>query len=150
TCRHPAAEGGSRRIGPAQRRHAEASCRQRGAGGDPRKHRTRDRPRQADAGGGRSMSTPDCRARIDLGGRCGKRMRGRLKLSAAVVGLLLVVSLRLSVAFPLSGNETALPAGTELNEDALLRPREVFRSEAFGGRKSYLVNLGDLAFHSPT
>jgi hypothetical protein len=68
----------------------------------------------------------------------------------AVVGLLLVVPLRLSAAFPLSGNETVLPAGTELNEDALLRPREVFRSETFGGRKSYLVNLGDLTFNSPT
>jgi cytochrome c peroxidase len=42
-----------------------------------------------------------------------------------------------------------LPAGTELNEDALDRPREVFRSEAMGGRKSYLVNLGDVAFSSP-
>src|SRR5436189_222605 len=29
------------------------------------------------------------------------------------------------------------------------RPREVFRSEAIGGRKSYLVNLGDAAFSSP-
>jgi hypothetical protein len=66
------------------------------------------------------------------------------------MGLLLVVPLRFSGAFPLSGNETALPAGTELNEDALWRPREVFRSESFGGQKSYLVNLGDLAFNSPT
>jgi Di-haem cytochrome c peroxidase len=42
-----------------------------------------------------------------------------------------------------------LPAGTELNEDALYQPREVFRSESLGGRKSYLVNLGDLAFSAP-
>ena len=28
--------------------------------------------------------------------------------------------------------------------------REVFKSEAIGGAKSYLVNLGDLAFGSPT
>jgi hypothetical protein len=42
-----------------------------------------------------------------------------------------------------------LPPGTELAEDALERPREVFHSEAVGGRKSYLVNLGDLAFNSP-
>jgi Di-haem cytochrome c peroxidase len=52
-------------------------------------------------------------------------------------------------AFPVHGNQTVLPAGSELNEDALDRPREVFRSEALGGRKSYLVNLGDLAFSSP-
>jgi hypothetical protein len=48
-------------------------------------------------------------------------------------------------AFPVRGSQTVLPAGTELNEDALERPREVFRSEAIGGRKSYLVNLGDVA-----
>ena len=52
-------------------------------------------------------------------------------------------------AFPVNGNQTVLPVGTELNEDALDRPREVFRSEALGGRKSYLVNLGDVAFSSP-
>jgi hypothetical protein len=51
-------------------------------------------------------------------------------------------------AFPLSGDQTILPAGTELNEESLDRPREVFKSETIGGRKSYLVNLGDLAFSS--
>jgi cytochrome c peroxidase len=53
-------------------------------------------------------------------------------------------------AFPVHGSQTVLPAGTELNEDTLERPREVFQSEEIGGRKSYLVNLGDLAFSSPT
>lgn len=53
-------------------------------------------------------------------------------------------------AFPLTGEQSALPAGTELNEDARERPREVFRSEAAGGFKSYMVNLGDLAFNSPS
>jgi hypothetical protein len=52
--------------------------------------------------------------------------------------------------FPLSGDQTVLPAGTELNEESLDRPREVFKSEVIGGVKSYLVNLGDLAFNSPT
>ena len=52
-------------------------------------------------------------------------------------------------AFPVRGSQTALPVGTELNEEALDRPREVFRSERLGGRKSYLVNLGDVAFSSP-
>jgi cytochrome c peroxidase len=55
-----------------------------------------------------------------------------------------------AAAFPVHGSQTVLPTGTELNEDALERPREVFRSEALGGRKSYLVNLGDAAFSSPT
>ncbi|MCC8975823.1 cytochrome c peroxidase, partial [Bradyrhizobium brasilense] len=46
--------------------------------------------------------------------------------------------------------QTVLPAGTEFSEEALARPRELFHSEAVGGRKSYLVNLGDLAFNSPS
>lgn len=48
-----------------------------------------------------------------------------------------------------AGNASALPAGTELGEEGFERPREVFRSEASGGRKSYLINLGDIAFSSP-
>ncbi len=52
-------------------------------------------------------------------------------------------------AFPIEGDQTTLPRATELNEDALEKPREVFRSESIGGRKSYMVNLGNLAFSSP-
>lgn len=74
----------------------------------------------------------------------------RLKLCVATLVLLLALPVRYSVSFPLGGDETVLPSGTELNEDALTRPREVFRSEFVGGRKSYLVNLGDVAFNSPT
>lgn len=64
-------------------------------------------------------------------------------------GLLLALPFRHAVSFPVSGRQTALPTGTELNEDALYPPREEFRTEAAGGLKSYLVNLGDLAFNSP-
>jgi hypothetical protein len=53
-------------------------------------------------------------------------------------------------AFPISGDHTVLPAGSELNQDSLDVPRELFQSEVKGGRKSYLVNLGDLAFGSPS
>jgi cytochrome c peroxidase len=42
-----------------------------------------------------------------------------------------------------------LRPGAELGEEAFERPREVFRSEARGGRKSYLVAFGDAAFNSP-
>jgi cytochrome c peroxidase len=52
-------------------------------------------------------------------------------------------------AFPINGDQAVLPAGTELNEDAIDRPTELFHSEASQGRKSYLINLGDLAFSSP-
>ena len=77
-------------------------------------------------------------------------MNGRLRVCVAALALLLVLPFRYSSSFPLGGNETVLPPGTELNENALNRPREVFRSEFVGGRKSYLVNLGDVAFNSPT
>jgi Di-haem cytochrome c peroxidase len=52
-------------------------------------------------------------------------------------------------AFPVDDARTGLPSGSELNEDAIENPREVFHSEALHGRKSYLSNLGNLAFNSP-
>jgi cytochrome c peroxidase len=65
------------------------------------------------------------------------------------LGLLLFGMQTRVVAFPVDGDQTTLPAKTELNEDALDKPREVFRSEMAGG-KSYSVNLGNLAFSSPS
>jgi hypothetical protein len=44
---------------------------------------------------------------------------------------------------------TVLPEGTDLNGDSTTNPREVFHSEAVRGRRSYQVNLGNLAFNSP-
>jgi mono/diheme cytochrome c family protein len=52
-------------------------------------------------------------------------------------------------AFPVSDGHTGLPIGSELDEDAIDNPREVFHSEAVHGRKSYLSNLGNLVFNSP-
>jgi cytochrome c peroxidase len=73
----------------------------------------------------------------------------RLWIAAVALGLLFAVGLdgRVS-AFPVDGDQTVLPPKTELNEDALNKPSEVFRSE-LAGEKSYLVNLGNLAFSSP-
>jgi hypothetical protein len=42
-----------------------------------------------------------------------------------------------------------LPLGSDLNDSATTNPREVFHSEATRGRRSYMVNLGNLAFNSP-
>ena len=72
---------------------------------------------------------------------------------AAVIFVLLAltsagVAPRPGDAFPLSGEQTALPPGSDMNEDALDKPREVFRSESLGGVKSYVVTVGDLAFNS--
>jgi cytochrome c peroxidase len=72
----------------------------------------------------------------------------RLGIPAVALGLLLVGAYGRVMAFPVEGDQTTLPPKTELNEDALSKPREVFRSEIAGG-KSYMVNLGNLAFSSP-
>jgi len=82
--------------------------------------------------------------------------RGRIPLAAPLLAasttaaLLLFAATPYAPAFPVHGKHTVLPVGTELNEDSLSLPREIFRSETIGGAKSYLVNLGDLAFSSPT
>src|SRR5580704_18739193 len=74
-----------------------------------------------------------------------------LRLSCAVVaiGVLAAGLHQHAIAFPVDGDQTALPAKTELNEDALSRPREVFHSE-ITGRRSDLIKLGNLAFSSPS
>jgi hypothetical protein len=48
-----------------------------------------------------------------------------------------------------TSEQTGLPAGSDLNDDATTNPREVFHSEAVRGRRAYVSNLGNLAFNSP-
>ena len=72
----------------------------------------------------------------------------RVCLSAAA-GVAMALVLQQAFAFPVEGVQTPLPVGTELNDDAVEQPREVFHSEAIGGRKPYLVNLGNMAFNTP-
>jgi Di-haem cytochrome c peroxidase len=51
---------------------------------------------------------------------------------------------------PVTDDQSGLPIGSELDDDAIDNPREIFHSEATrGGRKSYMSNLGNLAFNSP-
>ncbi len=71
------------------------------------------------------------------------------RFSVAALIIVVAVAVQHAFAFPVEGNQTTLPAGSELNEDALDLPREVFHSEAVGGRRSHLVNLGDMAFNAP-
>jgi len=52
-------------------------------------------------------------------------------------------------SFPLSGDYGVLPPGTDFNEDALERPVELFKSEVAGGKRSYFLDLGDMAFNAP-
>jgi cytochrome c peroxidase len=72
----------------------------------------------------------------------------RLWIAALALGFLVICLVGRVMAFPVDGDQTTLPPKTELNEDALDRPREIFRSEIAGG-KSYMINLGNLAFSSP-
>jgi hypothetical protein len=71
-------------------------------------------------------------------------------LAVLAAGVATPLSPSPAVAFPVGGRETVLPVGSELGEDALDQPREIFRSEATGGAKSYLVRLGDMAFSAPS
>src|SRR5215467_12698270 len=75
--------------------------------------------------------------------------RRNVRVAAAFLLLPLLLLARSGTAFPIDGDQAALPAGSELNEDALDVPREVLRSEYRGDRISYVVALGDLAFNSP-
>ena len=85
----------------------------------------------------------------DARGQTGARQLTRRRTGIIVAAALLVVSTSPSSlkAFPIHGSQTVLPDGSELNEDALQKPREIFKSESIG--KSYLINLGDLVFSSP-
>jgi cytochrome c peroxidase len=73
----------------------------------------------------------------------------RLTSALAAIAVLIVGLHGRVWAFPVDGDQTALPAQTELNEDALSRPREVFHSDIIG-RRSDLIKLGNLAFASPS
>ncbi|HEX5212303.1 MAG TPA: cytochrome c peroxidase [Pseudolabrys sp.] len=70
---------------------------------------------------------------------------------APTMGVVAAIALGLALARaePIATREGLLPPGTELNEDVLDQPTELFASELAGGKRSYLLNLGDLLFSSP-
>jgi cytochrome c peroxidase len=65
----------------------------------------------------------------------------------------LTISLLLAAApagaTPVTSREAPLPLGSELNEEPLDQPTELFAFERGGGKRSYLFNLGDMLFSSP-
>jgi cytochrome c peroxidase len=71
------------------------------------------------------------------------------RVAAAAVVLALGLP-QYATSFPVDGDQAVLPAGSELNEDAVYVPHEILRSEYLGDRTSYVVALGDLAFNSPS
>lgn len=72
----------------------------------------------------------------------------RAPLAAALAALYLLGG-GLSHALPVTDQSSGLPIGSELDEDAIQNPREVFHSEVTQGQRSYLSSLGNLAFNSP-
>ncbi|MBS0536284.1 MAG: hypothetical protein JSR72_19720 [Proteobacteria bacterium] len=51
-------------------------------------------------------------------------------------------------ATPVISRDATLPIGSELNEELLNQPTELFAAEQAGGKRSYLFNLGDMLFSS--
>ena len=68
---------------------------------------------------------------------------------ALAAGVALLTLASTAIARPIVTKEGVLPPGTELNEEPLDQPTELFWSELAGGKRSYLLNLGDLLFSSP-
>jgi cytochrome c peroxidase len=75
-------------------------------------------------------------------------IRGGIGLSVA--GLALVFGVGIARSLSITTTEGVLPYGTDLNEEQLDQPTELFASEQAGGERSYLVNLGDMLFSSPS
>jgi cytochrome c peroxidase len=77
-------------------------------------------------------------------------MPGRAKITMlAALAVLMALAAAPADARPILTKEGVLPAGTDLNEDRLDQPTERFFSELAGGKRSYLLNLGDRLFSSP-
>ena len=76
-------------------------------------------------------------------------MRIRNSIICGAFGMALSVAWSSSFASPSGDSGVRLPAGSELDDDAISNPREVFHSEVLRGRRSYMSNLGNLAFNSP-
>jgi cytochrome c peroxidase len=75
--------------------------------------------------------------------------RNRKGWLAAGAALLLLLVARPAGAAPVVSKDAPLPIGSELNEEPLDQPTELFNFELAGGKRSYLFNLGDMLFSSP-
>ena len=67
---------------------------------------------------------------------------------ACIVAAALMFAAGAASATPVVSTDAVLPAGTELNEQLLDQPTELFAFEKAGGKRSYLFNLGDMLFSS--
>ena len=82
-------------------------------------------------------------------------MRQQTQKAALAAGFIVLLAACLNVgpppavATPVVSNDAVLPVGSELNEELLDQPTELFGFETAGGKRSYLFNLGDMLFSSP-
>jgi cytochrome c peroxidase len=73
----------------------------------------------------------------------------RLQIAALAAGAALMMSWPQANSSPVIDPAAGLPAGSDLAADAATNPREEFHSEVVRGHRSYMSNLGNLAFNSP-
>jgi cytochrome c peroxidase len=72
----------------------------------------------------------------------------RLTARLAAAWLATMLADAAASATPVVSTDAVLPAGSELNEQLLDQPTELFAFERAGGKRSYLFNLGDMLFSS--
>ncbi|MBS0245960.1 MAG: hypothetical protein JSR61_05010 [Proteobacteria bacterium] len=70
----------------------------------------------------------------------------RATVAAGFIGL--AMSVTAATATPVVSKDAALPIGSELNEQLLNQPTELFAFDRAGGKRFYLFNLGDMLFSS--
>ena len=75
-------------------------------------------------------------------------MSARLTARLAAAWLATMLAGAAASATPVVSTDAVLPAGSELNEQLLDQPTELFAFERAGGKRSYLFNLGDMLFSS--
>lgn len=75
-------------------------------------------------------------------------MRFRPLQAVVAAGLVVAASMAPAHATPVVSKDATLPVGSELNEELLNQPTELFGFERAGGKRSYLFNLGDMLFSS--
>jgi cytochrome c peroxidase len=75
-------------------------------------------------------------------------MRFRPLQAAVAAGLVVAASMAPAHTTPVVSKDATLPVGSELNEELLNQPTELFGFERAGGKRSYLFNLGDMLFSS--
>jgi cytochrome c peroxidase len=73
--------------------------------------------------------------------------RHQVIIAAGLVGIAVLVAP--ATASPVVSKDATLPVGSDLHEELLDQPTELFSFEMAGGKRSYLFNLGDMLFSSP-